>query len=163
MRHEDGDAAIVAGEPGNTVGRAVGVGRIGLGRLVGLVDVAQDHLTGRLQGRQGRVIGRDELPLAVGHRQVDRLGVGEEGAEAGGRGQADPAGLELARVVVRQGRRAGGRASGEEARLDQDLEPVADAEARVRWDALERDAAALRAELELAPEPPELEDLGLEL
>ena len=97
-----------------------------VGRPV-VVDVAEDDLAGRLEGGEGRRVGDEELPLAVGDGQLDRLVVGHERREARASGRGGPSATRSgpSRCSVSVAAPAVG-AAGQEARPDQDLEAVAD-------------------------------------
>ena len=127
--HQAEDPAGRVADARDRARRAVGVGRVVL-RSAGRASSTYRRTTWPAASSAARADGSasEELPLAVGDGQLDRLGVGDERRAAGRRGQADPARLEAARVVVRQRRGAGVRAAGEQAGADQDLEPVADAQ-----------------------------------
>ena len=128
MGHQAEDPARRVADAGDGAERAVGVGRILLGRPVRVVDVLEDDLARSVERVDGRRVGEQELALAVGDGQLDRLAERDERREARAGQQPDPAGLEPARVVVRQGRGAGRRARRARGRTNQDLKPVADAQ-----------------------------------
>ena len=126
MRHEAEHAtARVAGSGHVTLG-AVGVGHA----PIGAGGVAKDELAGRVES--GEVGGRagHESALAMGYGQFEPAETLEEDAVAWDRPQAHPAVHEPARAVVRQRRqrRAGRRVGEQQARLQEHLEAVADAE-----------------------------------
>src|SRR5690606_31666231 len=66
VRHHDGHAAVAAGEAGDATGRAVGVGRVGLGDLAVGIDEAQGHATGQVGFQQRLFAFELGMTFAVG-------------------------------------------------------------------------------------------------
>ena len=107
----------------------LGLAGIILGRPVIGVGVLEHDLARLRRARRARGDPRAGTCPRRGRRAArSARRTATNGRKAGPGQEPDPAGLEPARIVVSERGGAGGRAAGQEAAADQDLEAVADAQ-----------------------------------